>query len=262
MAIERSTASAAAPTASELPLCFVVSPIGPEDSDARKIADKVLKHVIAKALSERYEVQRGDEIAKLGLIAPHVVERLLEAPLVVADLSDGNANVYYELGIRHAEDKPVIHIIADGQDAPFDVKDMDIISYNLKDLDSVDRAREKIRLQASAIEKGAKPITPVQVAQILAQPPAGGKEQMLQAIYNAIAGLQQEVRETKQLVQVLDNALLMQTYQQTKAAVAGRVARIVVPPSNPNKGYRTPPRVAPKPAEEPPSKDSPAEKEP
>jgi hypothetical protein len=128
----------AAPSA-ERPLCFVISPIGPEGSEVRNTADKVLKHVITKALSGKYKIQRADEIAKPGLITAQIVERLLDAPLVVADLSDRNANVYYELAIRHAATKPVIHIIADGQDAPFDVKDMRLISYDLKDPDSLVR---------------------------------------------------------------------------------------------------------------------------
>jgi hypothetical protein len=57
MAIESSTASAAVSNASEvraateLPLCFVISPIGAEGSDVRNTADKVLKHVITMALS-------------------------------------------------------------------------------------------------------------------------------------------------------------------------------------------------------------------
>jgi hypothetical protein len=185
----------------EHPFCFVISPIGAEGCEVRNTADKVLKHVITKALSGRYKIQRADEIAMPGLITAQVVQRLLDAPLVVADLSDRNANVYYELAIRHAAAKPVIHIITDGQDAPFDVKDMRLISYDLKDPDSVDKAQERIRVQASEIEKGDKAITPIQVAQILAQPATGCDAvlqlKMVQAVYNAVTSLLQEVRETK-----------------------------------------------------------------
>jgi hypothetical protein len=193
--------------APELPLCFVISPIGAEGSDVRNTADKVLKHVITKALSGRYKIQRADEIAMPGLITTQVVQRLMDAPLVIADLSDRNANVYYELAIRHAHAKPVIHIIADGQDAPFDVKDLRLISYDLKEPDSLDKAQEKIQEQASEIAKGHKVITVIQVAQILAKPATSddaGLPQLLRAIYNALASLQQEVRETKQVVTSLE----------------------------------------------------------
>jgi hypothetical protein len=254
MAIEKSTAN----PSPEPPLCFVISPIGPDDSDIRKIADKVLKHIITKALSERYKIQRADEIAKPGLITAQVVERLLGAPLVVADLSDRNANVYYELAIRHAADKPVIHIIADSQDAPFDVKDMRLIPYNLQDPDSIDRAQEKIRDQASEIEKGDKSITPVQVAQILAQPAAGGDKdgldlQMLQAIYNAIASLQQELRETKEGVRFIGTDLLMNPPEImfSRRPNAANVRRGDAPRgARPAPEYKGSPAVAAKPVEE------------
>jgi hypothetical protein len=200
-----------ASAAPEKPLCFVISRIGPDGSDLRKDADKVLKHVITKALDKRYRVERADDIAKPGLITAQIVECLLTAPLVVADLTGGNANVYYELAIRHAANKPVIHIIALGEDAPFDVKDMRFVRYDLKDPDSIDKAQEEIREQADGIEKGGKPITPVQVGQILSQPaPAGGKDNvglMLQAVYSAIGNLQQEMRETKESVQGIENHL-------------------------------------------------------
>ncbi len=200
-----------ASAATAAPLCFVISPIGKEDSEPRKTADKVLKHVIAKALGEKYRIQRADEISKPGLITAQIVERLLGAPLVVADLTGGNENVYYELAIRHAANKPVIHIIAAGEDAPFDVKDMRFIPFDLKDPDSIDKAQEEIRKQADAIAKGEKPITPVQVAQILAQPSDGKDDtvRLLQALYSAVSGLQEEVRETKEGVQILENELLL-----------------------------------------------------
>jgi hypothetical protein len=200
------------PASIDLPLCFVVSPIGAEDSDVRKTADKVLKHVISKALSGRYKIQRADEIATPGLITAQVVERLLNAPLVVADLSDRNANVYYELAIRHAAQKPVIHIIAEGQDAPFDVKDMRLISYNLKDPDSIDRAQEGIRGQADAIEKGEKCYSPIQVAQVLAESgPGDDTKMMFQTIYSAVAGLQQDLRGIKEVVQTLPSSFALGT---------------------------------------------------
>jgi hypothetical protein len=194
----------------EKPLCFVVSPIGAEDSDIRKTADKVLKHVITKALDAEYQIKRADEIGKPGLITAEIVRLLFEAPLVIADLTSGNANVYYELAIRHVTHKPVIHIIKAGQDAPFDVKDMAFIPYEITDPDSIDSAQKKIREQADAIKKGEKFMTPVQVGQILARPPAeeDAKEALLKAMYVAIANLQQEVRATNQGLWVVGNQVL------------------------------------------------------
>jgi hypothetical protein len=101
--------------------CFVIAPIGPEETEIRRKSDQVLKHIVKKALQEKYEVRRADEIGLPGIITVQVIEALLKAPLVVADLSDGNPNVYYELAIRHLAKKPVVHLIKEGQEVPFDV---------------------------------------------------------------------------------------------------------------------------------------------
>jgi len=45
----------------EKPICFAIAPIGANDSDIRKRSDKVLKHIFKKALSDKYDVKRGDE---------------------------------------------------------------------------------------------------------------------------------------------------------------------------------------------------------
>ncbi len=42
--------------------CFVIAPIGPNDSEIRKRSNQVLKHLFKKALDEKYEVIRGDDI--------------------------------------------------------------------------------------------------------------------------------------------------------------------------------------------------------
>ena len=89
-----------------------MAPIGPEDSDVRKRSDKVLKHIFfRKALAEKYDVIRGDEIDEPGMITSQVLRAVQEAPLVVADLTGHNPNVLYELDVRHAIEKPIIHVI-------------------------------------------------------------------------------------------------------------------------------------------------------
>ena len=90
----------------EKPTCFVIAPIGPKESDIRKRSDKVLKHIFKKALAEKYEVIRGDEIDEPGMITSQVLRAVQESPLVVADLTGHNPNVLYELAVRHAIEKP------------------------------------------------------------------------------------------------------------------------------------------------------------
>ena len=146
--------------------CFVIAPIGEPGSDTRKRSDQVLKHVIAPAVEPRgYKTERADQIAEPGMITPQVIDRVRDSDVVVADLAGRNPNVFYELAIRHAEKKPLIHIIAAGEDIPFDVRDVRTISVDIHDLDSVDEARQAISSQIDAIESGDFQMnTPISVA--------------------------------------------------------------------------------------------------
>ena len=88
--------------------CFIIAPIGEESSDTRKRADQVLDHIIAPiALNHGYQAIRADQIAEPGIITSQVVQHIVEDPLVVADLTDWNPNVFYELAIRQVIRKPL-----------------------------------------------------------------------------------------------------------------------------------------------------------
>jgi hypothetical protein len=114
--------------------CFVIAPIGTEGSDDRKHSDMVLEALIRRALeNEGYDVLRADQITKPGMISGQVVEYLLKAGLVIADLSFHNPNVFYELAIRHMLGKPTVHIIRKGDAIPFDVKDFRTITIDTTD---------------------------------------------------------------------------------------------------------------------------------
>lgn len=148
--------------------CFVVSPIGAENSETRARSDKVLKHIVRKALEPRYVVERADGLNLPGTISIQVVERVFEADLVVADLSEQNPNVFYELAIRHATKKPAVHIISAGENLPFDINQIRAIRFNIADPDSIEEAQHRLTEQVQAIEAGQEIITPVQIAQTLA----------------------------------------------------------------------------------------------
>jgi hypothetical protein len=104
--------------------CFVVGPIGKRGSKERIHADTLFNKIIKPAFAsvrKNVHVVRADHISTPGMIDSQIVTHLIEARLVIADLSTRNPNAFYELGIRHMANKPVIHIYKRGERIPADV---------------------------------------------------------------------------------------------------------------------------------------------
>ncbi len=152
--------------------CFVISAFGTTQEDKRA-RTQVLKHLVGKVLSPRgYDVVRADQIADEGLITNHIIEHLLEDDLVVADLTGLNPNVFYEMAVRHAARKPIVHLITHGVSIPFDVANMRAVQYALDDPDRLEEAQKELKEKVKAIEdsqwKAApNPITSVRNVAIL-----------------------------------------------------------------------------------------------
>lgn len=136
--------------------CFVIAPIGEEGSSTRKRSDQILSHVIRTVAGKfGFDVTRSDEIAEPGIISTQVLERVINDPLVIADLTDRNPNVYYELAVRHATRKPIIQLMQKGESLPFDVAGTRTIVIDHKDLDSVEDAKKLLTRYIENLESAA-----------------------------------------------------------------------------------------------------------
>lgn len=126
-------------------LCFVVSPIGTEGSPIRKRADAVLKHVIKPACTRvGFVSERADEICEPGQITPGIIKKILQADIVVADLTGHNPNVFYELAIRHFVGGPTVQLIEASNSIPFDIYDTRTIRFDSTDLSSAASAKTQL----------------------------------------------------------------------------------------------------------------------
>jgi hypothetical protein len=130
---------------------FLVCPIGPENTETRRHSDQVLKHLVEDTI-ERYKqdfadinVIRADEVAQPGKITRQIMELLINADICIADLTNLNPNVLYELGIRQAMLRPYILIASRRTKLPFDLQDYRTIFYDLSDIDSISKARDDLR---------------------------------------------------------------------------------------------------------------------
>jgi hypothetical protein len=151
---------------SEPKYCFVIAPIGDPDSETRKRSDQILKHVIRPAAEAcGYKAVRADEIDRPGLITSQVIQRVVNDCLVIADLTERNPNVFYELAIRHAIRKPLVQIIKRGEQIPFDIAGTRTIHVDHHDLDSVEAAKGEIISQVKSLERDASELdTPISVS--------------------------------------------------------------------------------------------------
>lgn len=132
--------------------CFVVSAFG-ANSEEQLRHKQVLRHLVRKVLGTRFHVIRADEIDDEGLITNQIIEHLLEDDLVVADLTGLNPNVFYEVAVRHAARKPIVHLITAGEEIPFDVANMRAVPYALDDPDALEAAQEELARKVRAIEE-------------------------------------------------------------------------------------------------------------
>lgn len=115
-------------------ICFVITPIGTVGTPQRKHADMMLS-LIERALEPlKLEVVRADKITSPGMISKQIVEYVHKSRLVVADLSFGNQNVYYELAVRHLMGLPTVHTIRKRDSLPFDVQNFRTVMIDDEDM--------------------------------------------------------------------------------------------------------------------------------
>jgi hypothetical protein len=107
---------------------FVIQQIGTKESPERRRADEIFNYVIAPAVTGAgLEAYRADLDLTPGPIKPKMLAELLNARVVIADLTGRNPNVFYELGITHSFARPLISIADSSHSLPFDTKDERVI---------------------------------------------------------------------------------------------------------------------------------------
>ena len=118
-------------------VCFVIMPFGRKPDSSGRIVDfdRIHADVIAPAVEAAgLAAIRADEEKGAGFIHKLMYERILLSEFAIADLTILNANVYYELGIRHAtRPETTVLTMALGAPLPFDVGPLRALPYALGD---------------------------------------------------------------------------------------------------------------------------------
>lgn len=78
-------------------------------------------------------IRADDDIFATGKIIDQVWSGITAAKVLVAELTGRNPNVFYELGLAHALNKPVVLVSSNQADVPFDLQHIRVIYYDMRD---------------------------------------------------------------------------------------------------------------------------------
>ena len=133
--------------------CFIITPIGDSGSDVFRKVKGVIDSVIKPVLQDYdfVDIKPAYEIMETGMISNQIIERIVNDDLVVANLTGSNPNVMYELAIRHAVAKPIIHICERGTKLPFDIKDNRTAFYT-NDMYGVQELRKEFEEYVTSLD--------------------------------------------------------------------------------------------------------------
>ena len=104
----------------------LVSVMMPFAAEFDEIYD-VIKNAVTSA---GLQCLRADDIWTSESIMQDVVNLIVGSEAVIADCTGQNPNVFYEMGVAHTIGRPVIPIVQDGRDIPFDISHLRYIRYH------------------------------------------------------------------------------------------------------------------------------------
>jgi hypothetical protein len=111
-----------------------------------------------------------------------VILAIKNADLIAADFTDHNPNVFYELALAHAFEKPVVPLIRADQSIPFDNRPMGTVFYSRDRFEGWEQAKAELKHAAEDTQQpGHKASNPVTIALGIGQMKASGddKDQLL-----------------------------------------------------------------------------------
>lgn len=129
---------------------FVIMPFGEQ-------FDKIYELFIAETLDDMdLKFQRADDIKSQQNILKDIIEGISKSDLIIADLTEPNPNVYYEMGIAHALKKPVISLTQDISELPFDLKSYRVIEYSIH-FANIRKAKKELKDLLKEFQSGEMP---------------------------------------------------------------------------------------------------------
>ncbi len=129
--------------------CFVLIPF--------KDKFRIVYETIASALEGIMECSRADDMRYAKPILERILRGICSSELIIADLTDKNANVFYELGLAHTRTKNVLLLTQNIDEIPFDLQNLFCHQYSLNSNKDLEELRNVVRSAASAIKSKSVP---------------------------------------------------------------------------------------------------------
>ena len=181
------------------PLCFVVMPFGlkPDGLGGSVDFDAVYAELLAPAIAAaELEPLRADQDLVGGMIHKPMFERLILADYAVADLTTANANVFYELGVRHAA-RPysTVLVSADVKAAPFDLAPDRVLAYALDEHGAPANPDDDRKALEAALRAARAAATDSPVFQLIDELPAPQIDRLKTDVFREQAAYSAELKQ-------------------------------------------------------------------
>lgn len=124
------------------------------------VFDAVIKPAAASA---GYSCKKADDFFRTGAVMENIAKNIKRSELILADLTDRNANVFYELGIAHALHKPVALITQDENDVPTDLKSFIYYPYDVSNSEGIAKLQRTVTQILQEAQKEPEPIKIVDI---------------------------------------------------------------------------------------------------
>lgn len=140
--------------------CFIIMPIADQEGYDKGHFNKVYEDLFKVACNKSgFKAVRADEVKQTNLIHLDILQKLIESPMAICDLSNRNPNVLFELGLRQAFDKPTVLVQECETPKIFDISPLRYTEYRkelkyrevLEDQDSIAEALSSTK---EATDKG------------------------------------------------------------------------------------------------------------
>ena len=181
--------------------CFMVCPIGPRGSEIRNRMEGIFSEVIAPVAEEfgyRAEIAIHDKSP--GIVTEGIVTKLIEADLVIADLHGHNGNVMYGMALRHATGEPIIQMIPEGEELPFDITGSNTVTYDFS-VHHLARWREDLRTAFQTVADGHLASNPVVRANMVRGLQAVARTSMFPGLQAQVGGREVALKDSSSQVE-------------------------------------------------------------